>query len=99
MKIRYDKEADAMYIYAEKGVYEVSEEVGDGLIIDISKDGKIIGLEILDASEKFSPQVFKNITLNNWYFLFPPTPCRSSVGACLNYEVIQNHKIYKVGIC
>jgi len=65
MKIRYDKEADAMYIYAEEGVYEVSEEVGDGLIIDISKDGKIIGLEILDASEKFSPQVFKNITLNN----------------------------------
>ena len=59
------KEADAMYIYADEGEYEISEEVGEGLIIDLSKGGKIICLEILDASEKFSSQVFKNITLNN----------------------------------
>lgn len=55
MKIRYDKEVDAMYIYAEEGKSEYSEEVGEGVIVDISKDGKVIGMEILDASEKFSP--------------------------------------------
>ncbi len=65
MEVRYDKEADAMYIYAEKGAYEVSEEVGDGFIIDLSKDGKVIGIEILDVSEKFSPSVLKGIILRN----------------------------------
>ena len=63
MKVRYDKEVDAMYIYAESGEYEVSEEVGDGVIIDISKDGKVIGIEILDVSEKFSPNILKSIVL------------------------------------
>ena len=55
MKIRYDKEVDAMYIYVEEGKSEYSEEIGEGVIVDISKDGKVIGMEILDASEKFSP--------------------------------------------
>ena len=54
MKIRYDKEVDAMYIYVEEGKSEYSEEIGEGVIVDISKDGKVIGMEILDASEKFS---------------------------------------------
>ena len=63
MDVRYDKETDAMYIYAEKGEYEVSEEIGEGVIVDISKDGKVIGIEILDASEKLSPQVLKGIKL------------------------------------
>ena len=61
MKVRYDKEVDAMYVYAEEGESEYSEEIGEGIIIDISKEGKIIGMEILDASEKFSPSSFKSM--------------------------------------
>jgi uncharacterized protein YuzE len=56
MKVRYDKTVDAMYIYAEEGNAEYSEEIEEGVIIDISKEGKVIGMEILDASEKFSPK-------------------------------------------
>lgn len=63
MKVRYDKDVDAMYIYAEEGNYDVSEEIGDGVVIDISKEGRVIGIEILDASEKFSPSVLKNIVV------------------------------------
>ena len=63
MEVRYDKEVDAMYIYAEKGEYSISEEIGDGVVIDISKDGRVIGIEILDASEKFSPTVLKNMVV------------------------------------
>ena len=65
MEVRYDKDVDAMYIYAEKGEYDVSEEIGDGVVIDLSKDGKVIGIEILDASERFSPMVLKNMIIHN----------------------------------
>jgi len=65
MKVRYDKEVDAMYVYAEEGQSAYSEEIGEGIIIDVSKEGKIIGMEILDASEKFSPSSFKRMILKN----------------------------------
>ena len=65
MKIRYDKEVDAMYIYAEQGQSEYSEEIGEGIIIDVSKEGKVVGMEILDASEKFSPSSFKRMIVKN----------------------------------
>lgn len=61
MEVRYDEEVDAVYIGLQKGEYEVSEEVGEGVVVDVSKDGKIIGIEILDASEKFSEKIFRNL--------------------------------------
>ena len=65
MEVRYDKEVDAMYIYAEQGKSEYSEEIGEGIIIDVSKEGKVVGMEILDASEKFSPSSFKIMIVKN----------------------------------
>lgn len=54
MKIYYDKEADAAYIELStekpQGVVEVSE----GINVDMTADDKIIGIEVLDASEKIS---------------------------------------------
>ena len=64
MKVRYDKEVDAMYIYAEEGTAEYSEEIGEGVIVDVSEDGRIVGMEILDASEKFSPKSLKKMLLS-----------------------------------
>lgn len=64
MKLRYDKEVDAMYIYTKQGKCEYSEEIGEGIIIDVSKEGKVIGIGILDASAKFSPNGLKKITKN-----------------------------------
>jgi uncharacterized protein YuzE len=65
MKVRYDKEVDAIYIYAEQGEVEYSEEVGEGIIVDVSKDGKVVGMEILDASEKFSAASLKKMLLGS----------------------------------
>ena len=64
MKVRYDKEVDAMYVYVEEGTPEYSEEVGEGVIVDFSEDGKIVGMEILDASEKFSPASLKKMLIS-----------------------------------
>jgi len=52
MRVYYDKEVDAVYIKlgnkAPEGVIEVSE----GVNLDTTSDGKIVGIEILDASKK-----------------------------------------------
>ena len=40
MKARYDKEDDAKYINLDSEDYEISEEIGEGIILDISKDSK-----------------------------------------------------------
>jgi len=50
MKIDYDKEADALYIYLRKGKVSRSKPEGDDFVIDVDKEGRIIGLEVLNAS-------------------------------------------------
>jgi len=56
MKIYYDQEVDAAYLRLSEegpsGVVEVSE----GVNLDLTEDGKIVGIEILDASKRFPLQ-------------------------------------------
>ncbi len=53
MIISYDKEVDAAYIRLSdrkpSGVIEISE----GVNLDVTDQGEITGIEILDASKKF----------------------------------------------
>ena len=51
MKSRYDAETDALYVrFADTPIVE-SEEVRPGLVLDFDADGRIVAVEILDASE------------------------------------------------
>ena len=51
MKTRYDSETDALYMrFADTPVVE-SEEVRPGFVLDFDADGRIVAVEILDASE------------------------------------------------
>ncbi|HZQ29603.1 MAG TPA: DUF2283 domain-containing protein [Patescibacteria group bacterium] len=51
MKIHYDSKDDAIYIELAKGKYNVSREISDSVVVDEDKNGKVLGIEILDASE------------------------------------------------
>ncbi|MFH1696415.1 MAG: DUF2283 domain-containing protein [Candidatus Diapherotrites archaeon] len=51
MRIRYDEKNDAMYIRFSETKYFESDELKEGLVVDYDKDGRIVGLEILDVSE------------------------------------------------
>ncbi len=52
MKIKYDQEVDVLKIkLSDSNVYE-SDESKPGVILDYDKDGKVIGIEILDASKR-----------------------------------------------
>lgn len=50
MKINYDSKVDAVYIELAKGKYEVSREISHSVVVDEDKNGKVLGIEILDAS-------------------------------------------------
>jgi uncharacterized protein YuzE len=61
MKITYDKIADAMYLYFHKSKVTKTIELSDRLIVDVDKLGRIIGLEVLDASKQFSANNSKGL--------------------------------------
>ncbi|MET7244910.1 DUF2283 domain-containing protein [Methylobacterium sp. EM32] len=50
MKLRYDDEADALYVRFADAQIAGSEEIKPGLILDFDADGRLVALEILDAS-------------------------------------------------
>jgi len=51
MRVKYDEQVDALYIRLKETPYHESDEIKEGFIIDYDKDGNIIGIEIIDASE------------------------------------------------
>jgi uncharacterized protein YuzE len=51
MKTSYDSEADALYVrFAEAPIVE-SAEVADGVVLDFDSHGKIVAIELLNASK------------------------------------------------
>lgn len=55
MQITYDKRADAMYLYFQKGRKVArTVELADLLVADLDKQGKVVGVEILCVSRHLS---------------------------------------------
>ena len=50
MKSRYDAEADALYGQLAEARVVGSEEVRPGIVLDLDDAGRVVGIEILDAS-------------------------------------------------
>lgn len=63
MQITYDTEADALYITFQEGKFLRNKEVEEGIILDIGEGGTLLGMEILEASSRFSAQDLCKITL------------------------------------
>ncbi|NBC84484.1 MAG: DUF2283 domain-containing protein [Bacteroidetes bacterium] len=51
MKIKYDKESDIIYIKISDASISESIENKPGVIIDYDQSSKIVGIEILQASQ------------------------------------------------
>jgi uncharacterized protein YuzE len=52
MKVIYDRETDTLSIILRDGKVAESDEARDGLILDYDKAGRLVSLELLDASEQ-----------------------------------------------
>ena len=63
MKVYYDKNMDALYLqFSEEnpdGVIEIKDEVN----LDVSDNGKIFGIEILNASQKIDMETIFTYSL------------------------------------
>ncbi len=64
MKISYDPEADAMSIVFQKGKYDISKEIAEGIIIDYTEDGKVISIEILNMKKRMPLEDISDITIS-----------------------------------
>ncbi|MBN2251825.1 MAG: DUF2283 domain-containing protein [Candidatus Altiarchaeota archaeon] len=51
MKMRYDPEADVIYLRFREGKIDESDEIKSGLIIDYDAEGRPVAIEILNAKE------------------------------------------------
>jgi len=51
MKVKYDKKEDAVWIEFAKGTYAKTRKVSDVILVDEDSKGKVLGIEILDASK------------------------------------------------
>ena len=54
MKVKYDKEVDVLYIKLNDTVITESDEEKKGVIIDYDAEGKIVSIEILNASKNLA---------------------------------------------
>jgi uncharacterized protein YuzE len=61
VRVEYDQKADAMYIWLRKGKYDISEELAENVVIDLDKNGRIIGIEVLDASKRMGKELVSKI--------------------------------------
>lgn len=53
MRISYDKDADAMYIKLANGKFGKNREIHEGIILDLDRDGRLLGIEILEISARY----------------------------------------------
>ncbi|MBO6901098.1 MAG: DUF2283 domain-containing protein [Rhizobiaceae bacterium] len=53
--VQYDEAANAAYIrFSTENVLE-SEEVSEGIVLDYDSEGRIVGMEVLDARRNLPP--------------------------------------------
>ena len=65
MRITYDAEVDALYIrFLDTTV--TTEHVADGIAVDYAADGRVAGIEVLDAHMRLGgPEAFRRVVLED----------------------------------
>ena len=52
MRVRVDRAADAVYLNLTDRPIKDSAEVVEGIVVDYDNEGRVVGIEILDASKR-----------------------------------------------
>ncbi len=65
MRIEYDREVDALYIRIQEKEVAQSKEVSEDVVLDLDEEGRIIGLEVLDATRHYSLSDIFNLSTEN----------------------------------
>jgi uncharacterized protein YuzE len=59
MRLKVDKENDALYSRLDESSIVESEEVQPGIVLDFNAEGKVVGIEILNLSIRMKPDQLK----------------------------------------
>ncbi|MEO0183898.1 MAG: DUF2283 domain-containing protein [candidate division WOR-3 bacterium] len=65
MKIEFDKQADALYIYMQERPVKKTKEIEEGILVDFDEDNRLIGIEILDVTKRFNLSDIVNLQIEN----------------------------------
>jgi len=63
MNVFYDNQVDAIYLQLSAEKPEGVTEMSEGINIDMTSEGKVIGIEILDASKKMDMKTILSYSL------------------------------------
>lgn len=63
MRVSYDDEVDALYLRLGDESPEGVVEIAEGINVDTTSQGRIVGIEILDASRKIDLKTILSYTL------------------------------------
>ncbi|MBA7703214.1 hypothetical protein ES703_111996 [subsurface metagenome] len=61
MKLKIDKDSDALYFRLDESSIVESEEVRPGVILDFDKKGQVVGIEILNISSRATKEELSNL--------------------------------------
>lgn len=65
MRIEYSKDIDALYIRLREAKIADSMDIEEGVAADLDEKGHIVGIEILDVSERLELSELVNISIEN----------------------------------
>jgi uncharacterized protein YuzE len=63
MKLKIDKESDALYLRLDESKIVESEEVQPGVILDFDENNRVVGIEILFLSTRVPSEMLKIVQL------------------------------------
>lgn len=65
MKITYDQEVDALYIRFKETTV-TTKHLAEGIAADYDADGRLSGIEILDAVKRLGdPEIFRQVIIED----------------------------------
>lgn len=64
MRIKLDRQADALYIRLTDADIVESEEVAPGVIVDYDQNGVVVGVEILQLASRHGEEAVASIQLD-----------------------------------
>ena len=65
MRIEYDREANALYIQIQEKPVARTKEVEPGVLFDFDGQNNLIGLEVLDVTQRFTLSDIVNLHVEN----------------------------------
>ncbi len=56
MRLKVDRENDALYFRLDESAIVESEEVQHGVVLDFNAEGNVVGIEMLNLSTRVAPE-------------------------------------------